>query len=81
MHTNLLSTLNDASKPQPPPETLREDDIRCTSFPLAMLSRNFCNQFPEHDVELSALFTEAGYHSQIEHKINSLAGGEDMASL
>ncbi len=71
MHTNLLSTLNDASKPQPPPETLREDHttLHQLSTRYAGILQNYLQgNVLEHDAELSALFTEAGYHSQIEQQ-------------
>jgi diguanylate cyclase (GGDEF)-like protein len=71
MHTNLLGTLNDASKPQPPAETLREDHaaLHQLSTRYASILQDYLqDNVLEHDAELSALFTEAGYHSQIEQQ-------------
>ena len=71
MHTNLLGTLNDASKPQTLAETLREDHntLRQLSSRYAIILGNYLQQnILEHSPELSALFAEAGYHSQTEQQ-------------
>ncbi|MEO8972391.1 MAG: diguanylate cyclase [Ktedonobacteraceae bacterium] len=71
MHTNLLGTLNDASKPQPPPATIREDHTTLgqLSTRYGHILENYLQEnVLEHDTELSALFTQAGYHSQIEQQ-------------
>ncbi|MHB8598603.1 MAG: diguanylate cyclase [Ktedonobacteraceae bacterium] len=71
MHTSLLGTLNDASKPQPPAETLREDHttLRQLSTRYAGILEGYLqDNVLKHDAGLSALFTEAGYHSQIEQQ-------------
>lgn len=68
MHTNLLGTLNDASKSQTTAETMREDytalshlSIRYSDTLNTYLQQNILGHTPE----LSNLFAQAGYYSQI----------------
>ena len=68
MHTNLLGTLNDASKPQTLPQTMREDDnaLHQLSNSYATILRDYLRQnILQNSSGLSTLFAEAGYQSQI----------------
>ncbi|HLJ33192.1 MAG TPA: diguanylate cyclase [Ktedonobacteraceae bacterium] len=68
MHTNILGTLNDASKPQPPAETMREDYT--TLHRLSTRYANILDAYERQNIlerspELANLFAEAGDYSQI----------------